>query len=206
MFLLTPDTDFGPKGARTNIKYLELFNFYKKVLLDIQKKSPAQFDEIYAFFNRMVFNCVATKESVTNTADSSDLEIGTGIDMLTLADDDRDSDFQINHPDSPGASHSSESIAEGPPENLNSQLAQATTTNTALSITLTSKSTNITLPASQLPVATNTSPPILLDADTSDNVPVTRYRKKDKGKQPEGRSVEERPVPRAKTRSKGKKL
>jgi len=84
-FFLSPDEEFAPQGAKSQIHYQKDFNAYKYLL--IAKANNKYIKDLFKFYDSIVFTSrkIRTNEEPTYDGDSSDIE-----DAMNILDDSDD--------------------------------------------------------------------------------------------------------------------
>ncbi|KAF9470012.1 hypothetical protein BDZ94DRAFT_1303642 [Collybia nuda] len=94
IFLVSPDMEFGPKGARSGIDYQKFFNAYKKLFFDGSRSGSLQIQQAIAHFDRTIF-IGATPTAVSNDDSGAESEIELGLEDMTFDDSDQMGDTDV---------------------------------------------------------------------------------------------------------------
>ncbi|KIM78821.1 hypothetical protein PILCRDRAFT_90384 [Piloderma croceum F 1598] len=85
-FVVLPDTEFGPVGDRTKIKYRDDFNEYKKIL--IEKKNSKSIRSLFSWYNTALLdNHGEDTQPQDDGSDKDDNEIQDALDQLDGSED-----------------------------------------------------------------------------------------------------------------------
>lgn len=85
-FVVSPDTEFGPVGDRTKIKYRDDFNEYKKIL--IEKKNSKSIRSLFSWYNTALLdNHGEDTQPQDDGSDEDDNEIQDALDQLDGSED-----------------------------------------------------------------------------------------------------------------------
>lgn len=88
MFLVSPDQEFGAKGAKSEIDYAHLFDEYKRLLMEYEATDQKKLKVIYQFFSDMAFDPKANTTKPAANSESSELESDLdSFEDLNLGDD-----------------------------------------------------------------------------------------------------------------------